>query len=85
MAILLTCVCLGLILFWEENTGDHSEGSSKKRKHLKDSVENVQPSFIESVRLSVTIIYKNPAILFLGLSQAFFEGAVYSFGKSIIL
>jgi hypothetical protein len=73
---LLTVVVFILILFWDENTGDHKAESSTASN--KDA-ENI--SFFKSVQLSGKIIAKNPAILCLGLSQAFFEGAVYSFGK----
>jgi MFS family permease len=84
VAILLTIVCLGLILFWEENMGDHSDSSEQISDKaggsaVAEAKVKEQPSFRESCRLSVSIIYQNPAILFLGLSQAFFEGAVFSF------
>lgn len=79
VAIVLTLVCLILILFWEENTGDHSDTGSADINGSASSASEEHPSFVSSVRRSVKVIYENPAILFLGLSQAFFEGAVFSF------
>lgn len=78
VAILLTIVCLGLILLWEENVGDHSDARAHGAQSKGRQV-NEQPSFLQSVRLSVKVICASPQILFLGLSQAFFEGAVFSF------
>ena len=75
VAILLTVICLGFILLWEENVGDHND-----LKHPGGKTTNKeQPGFMDSVKCSFSVIYENPAIFFLGLSQAFFEGAVFSF------
>ena len=83
LAIALTIVCLVLILFWEENTGDHTDAAASVAA-TKTGTNLKQPSFIESVMMSLSIIRKNPAILLLGLSQAFFEGAVFSFGMYLL-
>lgn len=64
LAILLTIVSLVLILFWPENYGKSEDSAS---------------SLMTDVRNAVQVIAASPAVLFLGLSQAFFEGAIYSF------
>lgn len=70
VAILLTIMCLVLVLFWGENYGgDSKDGNS-------DDSAN---SMVTSIRKSIQVMQSNPKILFLGLSQAFFEGAVYTF------
>eukprot|EP00392_Amoebophrya_sp_AT5.2_P006166 g6176.t1 len=63
LAILLTIVTWGMVLFWPENTGDAT--------HLQD----ISSGFKQAMRL----IRSSPGMLCLGLSQAFFEGAVYTF------
>ena len=67
LAILLTALSLLLILFWRENYGG-------------DSSESSQSSTGSSILRSCRVIVRHPRILFLGLSQAFFEGAIYTFG-----
>jgi hypothetical protein len=74
VAIGLTAISLILIIFWDENTGDHSD---QTLTNTSDIPQNV--SFRKSVQLSLTVITKNPNILLLGLSQSFFEGAIYTF------
>ena len=64
VAIALTALTLLLILFWPENYG---------KSH--DDVGNI----MSEIRTAVTVIVKSPSMLCLGLSQAFFEGAVYTF------
>ncbi len=64
VAIALTAVTLLLILFWPENYG---------KSH--DDVSNI----ISEIQTAVSVIIKSPSMLCLGLSQAFFEGAVYTF------
>ena len=66
LAILLTIVTLFLILFWPENYGQVNE-------------KGVESSMSMDIRNAVGAITASPAVLFLGLSQAFFEGAVYTF------
>ena len=51
-------------MFWPENYGD-TEGLS---------------SISKSISSSLKVIRASPAIMLLGLSQACFEGAVYTFG-----
>jgi hypothetical protein len=36
-----------------------------------------------SISASMKVISKSPAILYLGLSQSFFEGAVFTFGNML--
>ena len=74
VAICLTVVSLILVLFWDENTGDHSDQTIKKTSEITPNV-----SFQKSVQLSLKVITSNPNILLLGLSQSFFEGAIYTF------
>jgi hypothetical protein len=40
-----------------------------------------QSKLSTSISASMKVISKNPAILYLGLSQSFFEGAVFTFGN----
>jgi hypothetical protein len=77
LAIGLTIVALVLIVAWDENYGDAHEtigvtaaGSGKGPFSLLSSVTG-----------TLSLIAKYPAVLCLGLSQAFFEGGVYTFGE----
>jgi hypothetical protein len=84
LAIILTVVTLALIIPWNENYG-HDENESERtmtpsQRKEKNKEEN---SFFHSIKDSLKVIYRHPQILLLGLSQAFFEGAVYTFGKSL--
>ncbi len=88
LAIILTIVALFLIFPWKENYGhedqdEGDEGSSKKKKTDQTVTTPEQQSFLHSIYHSLVIIKHHPNILLLGLSQAFFEGAVYTFGKGI--
>jgi len=78
LAILLTVISLVLILSWRENYGSAHNDNSKK-------AENDQLSYngqmFQSMKDSLHVILQNPQILYLGLSQAIFEGAVFTFGK----
>eukprot|EP01042_Synura_sphagnicola_P000912 gene912-1021_t len=65
LAILLTIICWVLISFWSENYG-HAEGA-------------VLGSISSSIVKSLGVIVSSPSILLLGLGQAFFEGAMYTF------
>ena len=60
-----------LILAWRENYGQSSESGFG--------------SIVTSVKESVGVIQKHPAVLCLGLSQAFFEGGVYTFGEIYLM
>ena len=73
LAIGLTIVSLLLIIAWDENYGDAHE------------TPGTPYSLVDSVTSSFSLIAKYPAVLCLGLSQAFFEGAVYTFGKYHVL
>ena len=72
LAIGLTFLCLVPIFFWRENYGssDATEGGGSGGM-----------SMMASLRASVKLIWQQPVVLFLGLSQACFEGAVFTFGK----
>lgn len=71
VAIILTVISMVFILPWQENYGAHSSEADAESKE--------QVSFVKSVQGSLNIMAKNPSILCLGLSQAFFEGGVYTF------
>ncbi len=68
LAIALTVVTLVFIVFWKENYGSEH-----------DNVGSIWHSIMSSTKM----IQSHRGILFLGLSQAFFEGAIFSFGKSL--
>jgi len=87
LAIALTCVALVLIvLWWTENYGEE-EKEKEEGEGEAGAVQKEAPSgqdggvsaLLRSMMASMIVIWKSPAILYLGLSQAFFEGAVYSF------
>lgn len=67
LAILLTVVAMLLIFPWQENYGTEEQ---------KDSTEKDEVSF----STSMSLIMKSKEIMMLGLSQACFEGAVFTFG-----
>lgn len=75
LAIVLTALCLVPIFFWRENYG-----SSEEEGESSGSESNPQ-SMMASLRASAKLIWEQPIVLFLGLSQACFEGAVFTFGK----
>jgi hypothetical protein len=76
LAILLTAVALVMILFWRENYGQGSNADDSSPE------ESSLSSTLGSIANSYNVIIKHPSILFLGLSQAFFEGAIYTFGNT---
>ena len=83
LAIALTCVALVLIVaWWTENYGEDGEGGGEGAE-ATDATPSGQDggvsALLRSMLASMTVIWRSPAILYLGLSQAFFEGAVYSF------
>lgn len=84
---MLTIVCLVPILFWRENYGSGEGGSEIEVCSLdgtcttvKSEAESGPQSMIASLKASLKLICDQPIVLFLGLSQACFEGAVYTFG-----
>lgn len=82
LAILLTVVSLVLILFWRENYGLPEAITKPQGKNSKDSSSSsMLGGMVSTLSGSVKLIREDPLILYLGLSQAFFEGAVYTFGK----
>lgn len=93
LAIVLTVLTLVPILFWRENYGTSVSGNSANSETQLCSIDdkgNVtcgdgDPSLLASMRASVDHILQHPAVLFLGLSQACFEGAVYTFGERPLL
>ena len=85
LAILLTVVTLFLILPWRENFGTSSENTNTEKDNNdknKNSIENKkeEETIIEWLQTIMNLFIKNPIILCVGLSQACFEGAVYTFG-----
>lgn len=79
VAIGLTLVCLVLVLFWEENTGMTDQAPSKQQQQQQDPLSS--SSLLDAAQRSVQVIASSPAVLLLGLSQAFYEGAVFTFGE----
>ncbi len=73
LAIGLTVITLVIVFFWHENYGSSEDDTDENQK--KD-VAPAPKSFVESLFLTLN----NPHILLVGLCQAFFEGAVYTFG-----
>lgn len=50
------------------------------RENYGQSDDSGLTSIVTSIQDSLGVIRKHPAVLCLGLSQAFFEGGVYTFG-----
>lgn len=80
LAILLTILSLAMILPWRENYGSSSSSSSMNNDDVKKEDVTSVAATLASIGDSCSIILDNRNILFLGLSQAFFEGAIYTFG-----
>lgn len=74
LAIVLTALCLVPIFFWRENYGSSEEGEGS-------GGDSSPQSMMASLRASAKLIWEQPILLFLGLSQACFEGAVFTFGE----
>jgi len=68
LAILLTVVTAAMVWFWRENKGQVGSGS-------EDSIT----SLFSGLKGASRRICASPGMLCLGLSQAFYEGAVYTF------
>jgi hypothetical protein len=87
LAIILTAVCLVPILFWRENYGSSEESAGEVEVCSLDgtcqkvAAEPAEQSMLASLKAAVKLILEQPAVLCLGLSQACFEGAVYTFGE----
>ena len=87
LAILLTILTLVPICFWRENYGSSNSNNNESTCSIDDkgvvtcSIGEGDPSLLASMRASLDHIVQHPAVLFLGLSQACFEGAVYTFGN----
>lgn len=86
VAIALTVVTLGLILPWRENYGHgKSDSTVSSTSTGGSSGASGSQSFIAWVKETGTLLRSQPVILYLGLSQAFFEGAIYTFGKCLCI
>lgn len=82
LAIALTVLTMGFLFFWNENYGDsHTPKADNESKNGDSSDNKVEPTFFESLY----IIVKQPPIVMLGLGQACFEGAIYTFGELFLL
>lgn len=76
VAIALTVLAMLFIIPWKENYGhSNSDGSASSGEKLVES----EKSLIELIGVTLSYIKQNPIVLYLGLSQAIFEGAVYTF------
>ena len=90
LAIALTIFCLVPIFFWRENYGSSSDNEEVEVCGLdgvctKATVHSDAPmSMWASLTSSIKLIRDHPAVLCLGLSQACFEGPVYTFGMYFI-
>lgn len=73
LAIALTVVTLVIVLFWHENYGS-AESSADEKKNDKEEPK----SFFESLMIAIN----TPQILLVGLSQACFEGTIFTFGNT---
>ena len=67
LAIAITILVLILVCFWRENYGTSHD------------IQNQSDSVFSQFYKASQLVFKSPAMLCVGLSQAFFEGAVYSF------
>jgi hypothetical protein len=74
-------VSLLLILPWNENYGNNEPEEGDDRSNGKTESN----SLISSFRESIHVIFKHPTVLCLGLSQAFFEGGMFTFGRLLFL
>lgn len=87
LAIVLTAICLVPIFFWRENYGGSGDDAeplevcSLDGTCVKVAANAEQQTMLGSLRASLVLILEQPAVLCLGLSQACFEGAVYTFGE----
>lgn len=80
LAIALTCLSLVMIVaWWGENYGEEEdkEGGGDGGSDGKGAAK--EEGIVASIRAAMSTIWTSPSILYLGLSQAFFEGAMYTF------
>ncbi len=84
MAILLTIISFFMILTWTENYG-HTTCEVVNNDSSNSAPPKPQSSMLASLGESLALIRANSAILCLGLSQAFFEGGIYTFGEYALL
>ena len=85
LEILLTFVTLVLILPWRENYGTDSGSNKNNNSDDNNNTNNKTESLWEWMNMMINLVIKNPIILCVGLSQACFEGAVYTFGMLVII
>ena len=79
---MLTAICLVPIFFWRENYGSSDGSVTMGEEHSSHAAAEAAPqSMVASLKASVKLIMEQPIVLCLGLSQACFEGAVFTFGK----
>ena len=74
-----------MILPWRENygtdSGSNKNNSDDNEKSLDNNNKNkTDDSLWEWMNMMINLVIKNPIILCVGLSQACFEGAIYTFG-----
>lgn len=69
-------VTLALILPWRENYGSNTESDKEKSESNGQST-----SLLVSMKETLHVILSEPAVLCLGLSQALFEGGMFTFGE----
>lgn len=88
LAIALTLVTLVLIvLFWTENRGGDDDviavSSPKKKRSSSPAPGSAKEEsigdIVKQIKHAYSVIKKSPAMICLGLSQACFEGGVYTF------
>ncbi len=80
----MTVLALLLILPWEENYGGSQEDESSTSNRVGDGAKKEggqEESFSSLVRATLSYMFSHKVVLCLGLSQALFEGAVYTFGE----
>lgn len=95
LAIALTIVALIFIMPWSENYGVVSPSPAQAREHemmaaypqgftgMRQVLAQLSRVLgVESLPETLCIIRSDPKIWLLGLSQACFEGAIYTFGKN---
>ena len=80
VAIFLTVVALFLILTWTENYGECHKDPAHSTKGNTSGFADM----VHSIQSSVKVVSEHPVIFCLGMSQAFFEGAVYTFGECML-
>ena len=78
-AIALTALGQVIVMAtWSENTAHDQDAEEEGNKEDGEKKEQSQATFSEAIGL----IRSKPDILYVGLIQATFEGAMYTFGES---